>query len=44
MQVQDSSQGSTDRKAYGFVLLLLVAFGACLRLWHLGSQIPLDDE
>jgi len=41
---QASSFPTLDAKARGFLFVALVALGAYLRLWHLGSQIPFDDE
>jgi len=41
---QDSSIPSPPARAQGFLLLAVLALGAALRLWNLGSQIPFDDE
>lgn len=44
MGEQDSSLPSPPTRAQGLLLLAILAFGAYLRLWNLGSQIPFDDE
>jgi hypothetical protein len=44
MEDQSLPARGADAKMERVLLFLLVALGAYLRLWHLGSQIPLDDE
>ena len=44
MQVSETSRPAIGARAYWTILVLLLALGAYLRLWHLGSQIPFDDE